>query len=144
MRGPSALPKILSSGSSSWLLRHPESVSAGRICCCFVLFFWCFVCSFGCLVGFVLFSLKTEFSLCSPGWPRTHSVDQAGFELRDPPGSTSRVLGLKACATTAWLCWMFWTFNLMLFWYIFLSFSFILTCYILNKFTHSKPKIWLP
>jgi hypothetical protein len=38
-------------------------------------------------------------SLCSPGWPRTHSVDQAGLKLRNPPASASRVLGLKACAT---------------------------------------------
>jgi hypothetical protein len=28
-------------------------------------------------------------------------VDQPGFELRDPPASVFRVLGLKACATTA-------------------------------------------
>jgi hypothetical protein len=27
-------------------------------------------------------------------------VDQAGLELRNPPASASRVLGLKACATT--------------------------------------------
>ena len=27
-------------------------------------------------------------------------VDQAGLELRDPPASASRVLGLKACTTT--------------------------------------------
>jgi hypothetical protein len=39
-------------------------------------------------------------SLCSPGCPGTHSVDQAGLELRDPPASASQVLGLKACATT--------------------------------------------
>jgi hypothetical protein len=39
-------------------------------------------------------------SLCSPGCPGTHSVDQAGLELRNPPASASRVLGLKACATT--------------------------------------------
>jgi hypothetical protein len=39
-------------------------------------------------------------SLCSPGCPGTHSVDQAGLELRNPPVSASRVLGLKACATT--------------------------------------------
>jgi hypothetical protein len=37
----------------------------------------------------------------SPGCPGTHSVDQAGLELRNPPASASRVLGLKACATTA-------------------------------------------
>ncbi|GAB1296923.1 Acyl-Coenzyme A-binding domain-containing 4 [Apodemus speciosus] len=34
-------------------------------------------------------------SLCSPGCPGTHSVDQAGLELRNPPASASRVLGLK-------------------------------------------------
>jgi hypothetical protein len=39
-------------------------------------------------------------SLYSPGCPGTHSVDQAGLELRNPPASASRVLGLKACATT--------------------------------------------
>jgi hypothetical protein len=30
----------------------------------------------------------------------THSVDQAGLELRNSPASFSRELGLKACATT--------------------------------------------
>jgi hypothetical protein len=38
-------------------------------------------------VGFfvVLFCfLRDKVSLCSPGSPRTHSVDQAGLELRDP------------------------------------------------------------
>ncbi|GAB1296956.1 Predicted gene 11032 [Apodemus speciosus] len=35
---------------------------------------------------------------------RTHFVDQAGLELRNPPASASQVLGLKACTTTtAWL-----------------------------------------
>jgi hypothetical protein len=38
-------------------------------------------------------------SLYSPGCPRTHSVDQAGLKLRNPPASASQVLGLKACAT---------------------------------------------
>jgi hypothetical protein len=42
-------------------------------------------------------------SLYSPGWPGTHFVDQAGLELRNPPASASRVLGLKACATTTQL-----------------------------------------
>jgi hypothetical protein len=39
-------------------------------------------------------------SLYSPGCPGTHFVDQAGLELKNPPASASRVLGLKACATT--------------------------------------------
>ncbi|GAB1288398.1 Aquaporin-7 [Apodemus speciosus] len=34
-------------------------------------------------------------SLCSPGCPGTHSVDQPGLKLRDPPASASQVLGLK-------------------------------------------------
>ena len=46
-------------------------------------------------------------SLCSPGCPRTHSVDQAALELRNLPASASRVLGLKECATTpAHLFWV--------------------------------------
>ena len=42
------------------------------------------------------------FSLCNPGCPGTHSVDQAGLELRNPPASASQVLGLKVCATCDW------------------------------------------
>ncbi|GAB1290027.1 Acetyl-CoA carboxylase 2 [Apodemus speciosus] len=34
-------------------------------------------------------------SLYNPGCPGTHSVDQAGLELRNPPASASQVLGLK-------------------------------------------------
>jgi hypothetical protein len=56
---------------------------------CFVLFCCCFC-------------FRDRVSLCSPGCPGTHSVDQAGLELRNPPVSASQVLGLKACATTAW------------------------------------------
>jgi hypothetical protein len=41
---------------------------------------------------------RDRLSLCSPGCPGTHTVDQAGHKLRDPPtsASTSQVLGLKA------------------------------------------------
>jgi hypothetical protein len=45
------------------------------------------------------FFFLDRVSLCSPGCPGTHFVDQAGLELRNPPASASRVLGLKACAT---------------------------------------------
>ena len=62
-------------------------------------FLFCFVCFF-----FVLFVFAFVFwdrvSLYSPGCPGTHFVDQAGLELRNPPAPASRVLGLKACATT--------------------------------------------
>jgi hypothetical protein len=37
----------------------------------------------------------------SPDCPGTHSVDQAGLELRNPSASASQVLGLKVCAITA-------------------------------------------
>ena len=43
---------------------------------------------------------RDRVSLCSPSCPGTHSVDQAGLELRNPPASASQVLGLKACAIT--------------------------------------------
>jgi hypothetical protein len=43
---------------------------------------------------------QNRVSLFSPGCPGTHSVDQAGLELRNPPASASQVLGLKVCATT--------------------------------------------
>jgi hypothetical protein len=49
---------------------------------------------------FVCFVFQDRVSLYSPGCPGTHFVNQAGLELRNPPASASRVLGLKACATT--------------------------------------------
>jgi hypothetical protein len=55
-----------------------------------------------CFVLFV-FVFRDRVSLCSPGCPRIHSVDQAGLELRNPPASASQVLGLKVCAATAQL-----------------------------------------
>jgi hypothetical protein len=58
---------------------------------------------FVCLVwfGLVWFGLvfPDRVSLCSPGCPGTHSVDQAGLKLRNPPASASQVLGLKARTT---------------------------------------------
>jgi hypothetical protein len=61
---------------------------------------------FGCLFGWFFWD---RVSLCSPGCPGTHSVDQTGLELRNPPASASRVLGIKAYTTTAWLkIYLFW------------------------------------
>ena len=48
----------------------------------------------------MFFFFLDKVSLCSPVCPGTHSVDQAGLELRDVSASTSKVLGLKECATT--------------------------------------------
>ena len=47
----------------------------------------------------LFFGFRDRVSLYSSGCPETHSVDQAGLELRNLPASASRVLGLKACAT---------------------------------------------
>ena len=66
-----------------------------------------FVCLFGWLVWFGSFCLFVclfvcffnRVSLCSLGCPGTHSVDQVGLELRNPPASVSQMLGLKVCAT---------------------------------------------
>jgi hypothetical protein len=38
---------------------------------------------------------QDRVSLCSPGCPGTHALDQAGLELRNPPASASQVLGIK-------------------------------------------------
>jgi hypothetical protein len=57
--------------------------------------FFCF-CVLFCFVVF-----RDRLSLCSPGCPGTHFVDQGGLELRNAPASASRVLGLKVYATMA-------------------------------------------
>ena len=54
------------------------------------------------LFFFFFLVFRDRVSLYSPGCPGTHSVDQAGLELRNPPASASQVLGLKVY-TTAWL-----------------------------------------
>jgi hypothetical protein len=58
-----------------------------------IFYLWDFFLGGGC---------RDRVFLYSPGCPGTHSVDQAGLKLRNPPASASQVLGLKACATTAW------------------------------------------
>ena len=55
---------------------------------------------FACLLA-CLFFMETGFLFCSSGCPGIPSIDQASLELRDPSASASKVLGLKACATTA-------------------------------------------
>jgi hypothetical protein len=68
-----------------------EGMSAGQLCLFLIV---CF------LFCFVLF-FRDRVSLCSPGCPGIHFVNQAGLELRNPPVFASQVLGLKACTTTA-------------------------------------------
>jgi hypothetical protein len=91
----------------SYIYRCPQKPKAA------VRFFWCWslqvdlkeqqqwrtwrttACALLCF-GF----FPDRVSLYSPGCPITHFVDQADLELRNPPASASRLLGLKACATT--------------------------------------------
>jgi hypothetical protein len=49
------------------------------------------------LYGALFFQARV--SLYSPGCPGTHSINQAGLELRNPPASASQVLELKVYAT---------------------------------------------
>ena len=60
-----------------------------------LLFFFFFF-----LVLVLVLVFQDRVSLYSRGCPGTHFVNQAGLELRSLPASASRVLGLKACATT--------------------------------------------
>jgi hypothetical protein len=85
-----------------------NSLSRFFVCLFFVVFwrglflFLVFGCWFFVLFFVFLFLVfQDRVSLCSPGCPGTHSVHQAGLELRNPPASASQVLGLKACAITA-------------------------------------------
>jgi hypothetical protein len=52
------------------------------------------------LFFFIFLVFLDRVCLCIPGCPGTHSVDQAGLELRNPPASAFQVLGLKTCTTT--------------------------------------------
>jgi hypothetical protein len=52
------------------------------------------------IFGIYIWFFRDRVSLCSPGCPGTHFVDQAGLELRNLSASASQVLGLKAWATT--------------------------------------------
>ena len=64
---------------------------------------------FFCLFGFCFCFFQDRVSLCSHGCPGTHSVDQAGFKLRNPPASASWVLELKACTTTPGVDYIFFS-----------------------------------
>jgi hypothetical protein len=75
-------------GTGLWSMGVPLSATA---CTRHALFFFFFF--------FGLF--QDRVSLYSPGCSGTHSVDQTGLELRNPPASASQVLGLKVCATNA-------------------------------------------
>lgn len=45
--------------------------------------------------------------LCTSDCSGTHCVDQLGFKLKRPLGSTSQALGLKVCTTKALVRYLF-------------------------------------
>ena len=61
-----------------------------------------------CTDFFIFIYFEDRVHLCSPGCPGTHSLDQAGLDLRNLPASTCQALGLKVCATTGWHSWTFY------------------------------------
>jgi hypothetical protein len=71
---------------------HDRENNGGRLLLLLFLFllllFW-----FNC---FGVLFVRDWVSLYSPGCPETHSVDQAGLELRDLPAFATLVLGLQA------------------------------------------------
>jgi hypothetical protein len=93
------------------LCKYSTSGSLGFFCCC------CFV-----LFCFVLF-FRDKVSLCSPGCPETHSVDQAGLELRNLPASASQVLGFKGMHHHTWLGGFFVFVFVFLFFFFFETIS---------------------
>ena len=54
---------------------------------------------FVCLCWF----LRLGFSVYNPDYPRTHSVDRAGLELRKSPASVSQELGSRVYASMSGL-----------------------------------------
>jgi hypothetical protein len=58
-------------------------------------YLFCSFFSFCLFVGWFVGLFQDRVSLYSPGCPGTHSVDQAGLELRYLPDSASQVLGLS-------------------------------------------------
>jgi hypothetical protein len=103
-------------------------------CLGFVCLFVCFSRSSCFWFWFLVF--RDRVSLYSPGCPGTHSVDQAGLELRNPPASVSWVLGLKECATTPGHPVFLITLTLAIFLYLFFvlfslfSFLYFLFCFV--------------
>ena len=51
----------------------------------------------------LVFEGRVSLSLCSRGCPGTHSVDQAGLELKSSACLCLMSPGLKACTITIWL-----------------------------------------
>jgi len=96
LRALTALPKVLPVCAPLPVLINCLKTNKKHICCCCLEFFF-----FNLFYLFIYF--QDRVSLCDPGGPRGHSVDQVGLKLRNPPASASWVLGLKSCAPSVQL-----------------------------------------
>ena len=83
-----------------WKQQQPET-SFQDICHFFSLDLWIYFLFIYLFILVLVLVFRVRVSLCSPGSPGTHFVDQDGLEFRNLPTSASQVLGLKECATTA-------------------------------------------
>jgi len=104
------------------------------------MFFCCCCCC--CYLVFAL--LWNRVCLHSFGFPRTHSVDQAGLRLRDPPASASQALELNVCAcvpphpnkhvsskaSSDWVLWILW---------VILSSEKLITLLWISRFSERNP-----
>ena len=82
----SGCPPTLGSLPSPEPLYLPPFINSSILVRCFFLLFLFF---------------RDRVSLCSPGRPGTHSVDQDGVELSNSPASASRVLRLQPVFLTS-------------------------------------------
>lgn len=94
-------------------VQETQATQSGRLCLCLgagFFFIFSFPCSSSCLFAFCLFVcllacfcfFKTGFLRVGiSGYPGTHSVDKAVFELRDLLASAFLRPGLKVCTVTA-------------------------------------------
>lgn len=55
-----------------------------------------------CVIVYQVYLAFPQYNpLRCPRWPGTHSIDKASFKLKDPPASTSGLLGFIVWTTTA-------------------------------------------
>ena len=66
-----------------------------------------------CFIVYCFLFFWDRVSLCSPGCPGTHSVDQPGLELRNPPASASWVLGFYLFLRRGFSVWLWLYWNLL-------------------------------
>jgi hypothetical protein len=90
------IPLLLSHLTQNAIVRfHPFVCGFQEVILVLVLVLFLFLFFVFCVLFcfcFLFFFLQDKVSLCSPGCPGSHSIDQAGLELKNPPVSASQVL----------------------------------------------------